>query len=73
MTVAIERQTNQPGTVLLVNLKVSRPDNWIRPHQTALKPAMVKEIIASALAAGWVPEDQGSSYEYEYSLIEERS
>jgi hypothetical protein len=72
MTVAIERIGDEPGTVLLVNLRVSRPDNWIEPHQTALTPAVVREIIGSALDAGWNPDAQGSAFEYEHGLIKDR-
>lgn len=68
MTVAIERISDEPGTVLLVNLGVSRPDNWMRPHQTALTPAVVREVIASALDAGWNPDAQGSAFEYARAL-----
>lgn len=73
MTVAIERVSDEPGTVLLVNLRVSRPDNWIGPHQTALKPATVREIITSALDAGWDPDAQGRAFEYEHGLIKDQS
>jgi hypothetical protein len=69
MTVAIERVADEPGTVLLVNLHVSRPDNWILPHQTALKPATVREIIAAALDAGWNPDAHGGAHRYEHGLI----
>jgi hypothetical protein len=69
MKVAIERIGADVGTVLLVDLRVSRPDNWIGPHQTALTPAIVGRIIASALDAGWSPAAKGSAFEYEYGLI----
>lgn len=72
MTVAIERIGDEPGTVLLVNLRVSRPDNWLDPHQTALTPAVVRKIIASALEAGWNPDAQGGAFEYEHGLIKHR-
>lgn len=71
MTVAIERVGAEPGTVLVVNLRVSRPDNWLKPHQTALKPAMVCTIIDAALEAGWKPELNGSAFNFEFALIKD--
>jgi hypothetical protein len=60
-----------PGfcSVLVVNLRVTRPDNWISPHYTAVKPAMVREMIARALTAGWVPEGNASPFLLDYPLI----
>jgi len=72
MTVAVERIADEPGVVLVVNLRVSRPDNWIQPHQTALTPAIVRKIIQAALDAGWKPEAEGGAYEYEHSLIRDQ-
>jgi hypothetical protein len=72
MTVAIERVADAPGTVLLVSLSVSRPDNWVNPHQTALKPSTIRAIIAEALCAGWRPESPGSAYPWTHALIFDR-
>jgi hypothetical protein len=72
MTVAIERVADEPGTVLLVNLGVSRPDNWLRPHQTALKPATVRQIIAAALEGGWKPDAAGGPHDFKWQLIVDR-
>lgn len=69
MKVAIERVGIDSGIVLLVDLRVSRPDNWIEPHQTALTPAIVRQIITLALGDGWDPEGTGPAYEYKYGLI----
>ncbi|MBX3184635.1 MAG: hypothetical protein KF915_18545 [Polyangiaceae bacterium] len=69
MTVAIERVADAPGTILLVDLIVSRPDNWLTPHQTALKPATIRAIIQAALEGDWDPETQGNAHPFEYSLI----
>lgn len=55
----------------MVHLRVSRPDNWLGPHQTALKPATVRAIIA-APGAGWNPDVPGGAYDYEYGLIRDR-
>jgi len=73
MTVAIERITDEPGTVLLVDLGVSRPDNLLAPHQTALTPAVVRTIIDGALRAGWSPAAKSGAYPYEYRLIRDRA
>lgn len=69
MTVGIERSTESSASVLHVRLSIDRPDNWVAPHQTALKPAHVKEMIAQALAAGWNPTEPGPAFEWRYSLI----
>src|SRR5690606_11271864 len=53
MTLAIERIGDEPGTVLLVNLRVSRPDNWIGPHQTALTPAVVVDSANQRRRGAW--------------------
>jgi hypothetical protein len=71
MKVAIERVGANAGLVLRVDLRVSRPDNWIAAHQTALTPRVVRQIIASALNDGWNPEVSGSAFEYEYGLIKD--
>jgi hypothetical protein len=73
MRVAIERAEATPGSVLLVDLRVSRPDNWIGPHQTALTPAIVRRIITLALRDGWDPDGHGSAFQYEYPLVENAS
>jgi hypothetical protein len=67
MHVAIE-SADEPGTVLHVNLELSRPDNWIEPHQTALSPALVAEIIQAALSRGWEPKARGSTFRLAYPL-----
>jgi hypothetical protein len=73
MTLAVELCTEGASSVLVVNLKVSRPDNWIAPHQTAVKPAMVTDMIGKALAAGWKPASPGKPFELDYPLIMDRS
>jgi hypothetical protein len=72
MTVAIERIVEEPGAILLVNLGVSRPDNWITPHQTTIKPGEVRQIIAAALSEGWDPDTPSSAFEFEWQLILDR-
>jgi hypothetical protein len=72
MTVAIERVGVGPSRTLLVYLGVSRPDNWIDPHQTALTPALVRSIITGALSEGWDPDGRGHAFEYEYALVKDK-
>lgn len=72
MCVAIEQAGDGPRCVLVVALGVTRPDNWIDPHQTALKPAEVKVIISRALTAGWEPERAGPPFEFDHGLIRDR-
>jgi hypothetical protein len=72
MSLAVELCTQEAASVLVVNLRVSRPDNWIGPHQTAVKPAMVRDMIGKALAAGWHPAGAGKPFELDYPLIRDR-
>ncbi len=58
MTVAIERQRPKSPTpsALIVQLSVTRPDNWIETHQTGVLPRDIRLMIAQAMAEGWNPE-----------------
>lgn len=72
MRLAIQACAQGPRSVLIVDLKVSRPDNWIHPHQTSVTPAVVRDIVERALAAGWVPGQAGPPFAFEYGLIRDR-
>jgi hypothetical protein len=72
MTLAIQPCDPNAGSVLVVNLRISRPDNWINPHETSVTPAMVREMIAGALASGWRPFSATQPFFYEYPLIMNR-
>lgn len=72
MRLAVQACTTGPHSVLVVDLKVSRPDNSISPHQTAVTPAVVRDIVAQALVAGWVPLRAGPPFEFNYPLIQDR-
>jgi len=72
MSLAIQRCATDVGGVLIVNLVVSRPDNWISPHQTSVTPAVVQDIIAHAIAAGWDPEST-KSFSFEHGLIRDKA
>ena len=71
MCVAIQSREDA-ACVLLVDLGVSRPDSWLKPHQTALKPAVVRDIIATALRQGWQPSKAGGPFTLQYQLIHDR-
>ncbi|WP_216618733.1 hypothetical protein [Corallococcus carmarthensis] len=68
MLLAIQASADVPRRVLVVDLRVSRPDNWLSPHQTGVTPAMVRDIIRRALAAGWIPLGAGSPFRFEYGV-----
>jgi hypothetical protein len=72
MTLAIQANVADARSVLLVDVKISRPDNWITSHQTAVKPAMVREMITEALATGWQPLSSTGTFQLEYPLILDR-
>jgi hypothetical protein len=71
MRLAIQACTSGPRSVLIVDLKISRPDNWMDPHQTAVTPAVVRDIVERALAAGWAPLRAGPPVAFDYALIRE--
>jgi hypothetical protein len=73
MTLAIQPCDARAQSVLLVILRVSRPDNWIGPHQTSVTPGMVREMIVGALAGGWQPFNTTEHFFYEYPLIKDRA
>ena len=67
MNLAVQVAVCETPCLLLVDLCVSRPDNWVFPHQTMVTPATVKTIITTALAQGW-KADSGGSLHMVYSL-----
>lgn len=69
MTVAVQAEDGRG--VLHVDLAVSRPDNWIDPHQTAVTPHVVRLIVRAAQDAGWRPEADGT-FEFRFPLIKDR-
>lgn len=69
MRLAVQACTTGPHSVLVVDLKVSRPDNWVSPHQTSVTPAVVRDIVDLALAAGWAPLRAGPPFAFDYPLI----
>jgi hypothetical protein len=73
MTLAIQPCADNVRSVLVVNLKISRPDNWVSAHQTAVKPSMIRDMIARSLAGGWQPFSGTGPFLYEYPVIMDRA
>jgi hypothetical protein len=71
MSVSIQSCAEGARSVLVVNLRVTRPDNWFAAHQTALTPDIVRDIILRAMAAGWDPLGPRSPFAFEYGLIQD--
>lgn len=72
MNVAIQLQTDSERCLLVVDLVVSRPDNWINPHQTGVHPKLIETIINSALEAGWIPDKNAPTFNHTFGLIRDR-
>ena len=62
ITIAIQQAETPHGCVLLVELPLSRPDNWISPHNCPIQPATVRDLIRKALESGWKPQENGSAF-----------
>lgn len=69
MTLAVQSADLTEKCVLLVNLQVSRPDNWMSPHQTAITPAKVRAAIHKALLEGWDPAATESPFRIDFGVI----
>ena len=61
MTFSVQQSQKKTG-LLVVKLKVSRPDNWICRNKFAIQPSLVTQIIRHALAQGWQPNQTGTSF-----------
>lgn len=71
MVIAIQARAEGPRQVLVVNLIVSRPDNWIATHQTGITPAMVCDIVRRALDAGWSPLGGGPAFRLDHGVVQD--
>ena len=71
MHLAVQQAGDGPRAVLLVDLEVMRPDNWLRPSGTGVTPAVVEDVVRAARDAGWVPDAAGPTYRFEYGIISE--
>jgi hypothetical protein len=61
LSVCVQLAKN-PGSVLVVNLTVPRPDNWLHSTSTRVTPGKMESLIRSGLAAGWHPERAGRQF-----------
>lgn len=68
MILAVQSTCEHVRTILIVDLGVSRPDNWIEPHQTMITPSIVRKIIRAAINDGWNPNGAGGKFEYLYQI-----
>lgn len=55
MVLAVQSCAEGAGSVLVVDLVVSRPDNWLRPHRASVTPKLVRQVVIAARAEGWNP------------------
>jgi len=70
MLLAVQADTDKNSRTLLVaDLGVSRPDNWMIPHQTSVTPDMVVNIIFKALEKGWKPLQKGNTFFLDYPIV----
>jgi hypothetical protein len=69
MTLAVQSMNTESSTILHVTLSMSRPDNWISPHQTQITPKVIRNIIDMALKSGWQYDAGGKAYELEYTIL----
>ncbi|WP_404368781.1 hypothetical protein ACIHQR_05015 [Corallococcus coralloides] len=71
MLLAVQASEEVPRSVLVVDLGISRPDNWMAPHQTGVTPGIVRDVIRRALAAGWSPLGAGPPFHFRYAVEKE--
>lgn len=69
MRLAIQQAGAGPRTVVVVDLGVLRPDNWLRPSGTGVTSAVVEDIVRAALASGWAPDRAGTPHRLDYQLV----
>ncbi len=50
------------GALLIVELPVPYPGNWLDLPTAPVTPSLVASSIRSALAEGWLPQQQGPPY-----------
>jgi hypothetical protein len=66
ITIAIEREDVSQRTRLIVDVPLVRPDGFSTKGKSRgyVTPADVAKIIQSALADGWLADQQGSPWTY---------
>lgn len=58
LSFAVEH-VNGPGAVLVVRMPSTRPDNWMGLPGESVIPAVVEQVIRTALDSGWHPDRPG--------------
>src|SRR5688500_18922241 len=61
-SVAVERVEPRSRCVLLLASAFPRPDNWLGHASELVAPRLIAASIRDALAHGWQPEKDGSSF-----------
>ena len=64
LTLAVE-QANSRGSVLVVDLPLPHPSNWMQIPSSGVTPAVVAALIRQALKAGWQPQVRGPQFRFE--------
>jgi hypothetical protein len=59
---AVEVITPPRGAVLIVELPMGHPSNWLGQPGGSVTPALVGQIVHRALAAGWQPHSPGEQF-----------
>ncbi len=68
LMVAIEDTRDDARGVLLVDTQIFRPDNWVKPNQTAVTPSVIRKMIQGAIKEGWNP-NSNETFQFQYQLI----
>lgn len=58
------------GSILVVDTKAARPDNWVLAPSMTITPAYVAESIREAIKRGWLAEQKSSPFNLEFSIKE---
>jgi hypothetical protein len=61
LSFAVER-TQEPGSVLVVQMPSARLDNWMALPGKPVLPALVEQVIRTALTNGWRPDRPGHPF-----------
>lgn len=62
MVLAVETATPPVGSVLVAQLALNHPSNWMLQPGGAVTPALVTQIIQQALSMGWEPHCPGDQF-----------
>jgi hypothetical protein len=70
LVLAVEIATPLIGSVLIANLPLNHPSNWLEQPGGSVTPALVKQIIQHALTMGWQPHCPGEQFRLDVRNIE---